>query len=244
MATTLAAALRRLDRGEIAARLEGLAARTRDDFQRVLVPDGTVAGFAYFHDDQRIEYLLHPRDRTTGIHYRLLPMIHAIIDGLLTPEQARTHVDLIREHLLGLDGALFDRPPEYRGGTQRFFQRAESASFFGREIGLMYVHAHLRYAEAMAFFGDAEAFYRALLQAIPVGIRDIVPNARIRQANCYASSSDATFADRYEAQARYDDVRTGRIPVEVGWRIYSSGAASRSASSTSACSVYAEEHRR
>ncbi len=39
-----------------------------------------------------------------------------------------------------------------------------------------------------------------------------------------ASSSDATFLDRYEAQARYDDVRTGRVPVEGGWRVYSSGA--------------------
>ena len=231
-ATTLAAALRRFARdaaaarfNDIAARLETLAARTRDDFQRLLVPDDTVAGFAYFHDDRRVEYLLHPRDRTTGIHYRLLPMIHSILADLLTPEQARAHVGHIRERLLAPDGArLFDRPPEYRGGTQRVFQRAESSTFFGREIGLMYVHAHLRYAEAMAHYGDAEAFYFALLQAIPIRIRDVVPNARVRQANCYASSSDAAVTDRYEAQTRYDDVRAGRIAVEGGWRVYSSGA--------------------
>ena len=29
---------------------------------------------------RRIDYLLHPRDRTTGLSYSLLPMIHAIIN--------------------------------------------------------------------------------------------------------------------------------------------------------------------
>ena len=36
------------------------------------------------------------------------------------------------------------------------FQRAEASTFFGREIGLMYMHAHLRYAEALARVGDGE----------------------------------------------------------------------------------------
>jgi cellobiose phosphorylase len=44
----------------------------------------------------------------------------------------------------------------YHGGLQTFFQRAESASFFGREIGIMYTHAHLRYCEALARYGDAD----------------------------------------------------------------------------------------
>ena len=30
------------------------------------------------------------------------------------------------------------------------FKRAEQAANFGREIGLQYVHAHIRYTEAMA----------------------------------------------------------------------------------------------
>src|SRR4029453_17855749 len=107
--------------------------------------------------------------------------------------------ELIRRHLLGTDGArLFDQPLPYRGGLQRWFQRAETSTFFGREIGLMYTHAHLRWAEALAHLGDGEAAYRALRQAIPAGLRDAVPNACLRQANCYTSSSDAAFADRYE----------------------------------------------
>ena len=36
----------------------------------------------------------------------------------------------------------------------KIFRRAESAAFFGREIGLMYVHAHLRYGEALATLVD------------------------------------------------------------------------------------------
>jgi len=172
-----------------------------------------------------MERWLHPSDASTGIRYRLLPMIHAILADLLSPAQAQAHVALIREHLLGPDGArLFDRPPRYQGGLQQRFQRAESSSFFGREIGIMYTHAHLRYAEAMAHWGDADAFFLALRQANPVGLRAVVRSARPRQANCYTSSSDGCFADRYEADAHYQDLLAGAVPVECGWRVYSSGA--------------------
>jgi hypothetical protein len=187
---TLGAALRRVGRAEPAAHLEALAGPVRDDFQRLLLPDGTLAGFAYFHGDAHPEYWVHPRDRATGMRYGLLAIIHAILNDLLTPDQARAHVALIRDHLLGADGArLFDRPPEYRGGRMRLFQRAETGTFFGREIGLMYMHAHLRYAEAMAHYGDAGAFFGALRQAIPIALGDAVAAAAPRQANCYYSSS-------------------------------------------------------
>jgi cellobiose phosphorylase len=223
--TTLASALRSIGRGAEAAALETRAAAVRDDFARRLIPDGTLPGFAYFREDGQVDYLLHPRDRETGIRYRLLPMIHAVIADMLTPAQATSHVAIIREHLLGADGArLFDRPPTYRGGPQRHFQRAESSTFFGREIGLMYTHAHLRYAEAMARLGDADALFEALRRVSPIALSTVVPTALPRQANCYYSSSDAVVADRYEAAARYDDVRAGRVGYEGGWRVYSSGA--------------------
>ena len=119
---------------------------------------------------------------------------------------------------------LFDRPLPYHGGPQRVFQRAESATFFGREIGLMYMHAHLRYAQALAHVGLADEFFRALCQAAPVGVRAVVPTASLRQANCYYSSSDAAFDDRYQARAQYERIRSGTIPLDGGWRVYSSGA--------------------
>jgi cellobiose phosphorylase len=65
---------------------------------------------------------------------------------------------------------------------------------------------------------------RALCQANPIGIRAIVRTATLRQANCYYSSSDAAFADRYQARAEYARVRDGTIPLDGGWRVYSSGA--------------------
>jgi cellobiose phosphorylase len=220
----LAAALQRLDRGDRAREFEDMAAQVRKDFLRYLLVDDTLTGFAYFREDGRVDYLLHPRDGSTGLSYSLLPMIHAIINGLLTPEQAKKHLDLIQAHLHGPDGAhLFDRPMEYRGGLQTRFQRAESASFFGREIGLMYTHAHLRYAEALARYGDAEGFFRALCQANPIGIRTLVPSATLRQANCYYSSSDPAFSDRYQAFAEYERVKSGDVPLDGGWRVYSSG---------------------
>lgn len=227
---TLACALRETGRdsepgGLDANALDSDAAAIRADFQRILLADGVLTGFAYFRDDGRIDRFLHPSDDATGVRFRLLPMIHAIINDLLTPDQARAHVEIIRKHLLGSDGArLFDRPTPYRGGPERHFRRAESAAFFGREIGVMYTHAHLRYAEAMAHYGDADAFFLALRQANPILLQEAVPSAAIRQSNCYHSSSDAAFPDRYVAGARYDEVRTGRVRFEGGWRVYSSGA--------------------
>jgi cellobiose phosphorylase len=116
-----------------------------------------------------------------------------------------------------------DRPLRYHGGPQTIFQRAESSTYFGREIGLMYVHEHLRYAESQARMGKADAFLRALRQAIPVDYQEVVPQGDMRQANCYYSSSDVLFKSRYEADARYPEVVAGRMPLKGGWRVYSSG---------------------
>lgn len=205
----------------VAQRLAGI----REDFQRLLVRDGVVAGLVRFGDEGEVTHWLHPSDTETGVHYSLLPMVHGILANLFDPKQAREHVEVIGRHLLAHDGArLFDRPLLYGGGIQRRFQRAETSTFFGREIGLMYMHAHLRYAEAMAHLGDGEAMYLALRQANPVGLKHTVRNARLRQANCYTSSSDAAFVDRYAATAEYNAVRDGTVDVEGGWRVYSSGA--------------------
>jgi CRISPR-associated protein Csx3 len=88
----------------------------------------------------------------------------------------------------------------------------------------MYMHAHLRYAQALAHVGEAQGFFHALCQANPIGIRSIVPEASLRQANCYYSSSDAAFEDRYQASAQYGRVVGGAIALDGGWRVYSSGA--------------------
>jgi cellobiose phosphorylase len=53
--------------------------------------------------------------------------------------------------------------------------------------------------------------------------RQVVRQAEPRQSNVYFSSSDADFADRYEAAARWSELRTGRVGVRGGWRLYSSG---------------------
>jgi cellobiose phosphorylase len=208
-----------------AAELGALAADMRADFNRHLVRDGIVAGYAIF-DNGLVdpELLLHPSDTRTGLRYSLLPMTRSIIGGLFTDEQARHHLRLIREHLLFPDGArLMDRPVAYHGGPEKVFRRAESAAFFGREIGLMYVHAHLRYGEAMAVLGEAEALWEALQVVNPVSVAEIVANASPRQRNAFFSSSDAAFPDRYRASAEWERVREGTVAVDGGWRIYSSG---------------------
>jgi cellobiose phosphorylase len=221
---TLARALRAVGRDTDAMPLERDAEAVRADFRRLLIADGVLTGYALF-DGADVRYLLHPRDAATGVHYSALAMIHAIDADLFTPDEARAHLRLIDEQLRGPDGVrLFDRPLAYQGGIQRLFQRAESASFFGREIGLMYMHAHLRYAQALAHVGDAAAFFDALSLVHPIGIGERVPQATPRQANCYYSSSDAAFRDRYEASAAYHRIFDGQVALDGGWRVYSSGA--------------------
>jgi 1,2-beta-oligoglucan phosphorylase len=225
MLTTLAGGLRTIGRESQAVRLESLSEEVRRDFQRVLLVDGVLAGYAVFGSGGKPRLLLHPQDDRTGVHYSALAMIHAILEDLLTPEQIRDHLSLIDTHLQASDGVrLFDRPMPYHGGLERLFQRAETATYFGREIGLMYTHAHLRYAQAMAHVGETERFFHALCQANPIAIRAIVPMATLRQANCYYSSSDAAFEDRYQASEQYERVAGGTIALDGGWRVYSSGA--------------------
>ncbi|HSV13288.1 MAG TPA: hypothetical protein VLI90_03465 [Tepidisphaeraceae bacterium] len=210
--------------GERAAKSTKIADAINEDFHRHLMPDGIVAGFAVFNAGGPVEYLLHPSDTRTGLRHRLIPMSRGIISGIFSRAEAQRHLDLIHEHLLFPDGArLMDRPTKYEGGRERTFRRAESAAFFGREIGLQYVHAHLRYAEALAVMGRGEELLHALRVVNPIAVTQVVPGARRRQRNCYFSSSDAVFGDRYDAAASYARLRDGDIPTDGGWRIYSSG---------------------
>jgi len=222
--TTLAKALRFAGHPDRAAALLAEADRVQAAFREHLLADGVIAGYGLFTPGSPPEYLLHPRDRRTGVRYSLLPMMHAILEGLCTPPEAAAHRGLMREHLWAPDGArLFDRPLPYRGGVEHLFQRAETASFFGREIGVMYTHAHLRYAQMQAHVGDARGLLESLSLAHPVALRERLPQATLRQANCYFSSSDAAFRDRYEAEAQYGRIAAGTVPLDGGWRVYSSG---------------------
>jgi 1,2-beta-oligoglucan phosphorylase len=207
-----------------AGELKEICSRIKSDFNKYLIKDGTVAGYGLVETDGSISVLLHPDDKLTNIQYSILPMNRGIISDIFTKEQALHHQELIEKYLKGPDGArLMNRPLKYKGGIQRIFQRAESSTFFGREIGLMYVHEHIRYAESQAIMGRADAFVKALRQANPVAYREIVTCGDIRQSNCYYSSSDVTFKDRYEADERYDEIKTGEIKLKGGWRVYSSG---------------------
>jgi len=207
-----------------ARELKEICEQIKADFNKYLIRDGVVAGYGLVEEDRSISLLLHPSDHKTNIRYSILPMNRGIISEIFTKEQAQQHLDLIEQHLKGPDGArLMNRPLKYKGGIQTLFQRAESSTFFGREIGLMYVHEHIRYAESQARTGRAEAFLQALRQANPVAYRDIVPCGDIRQSNCYYSSSDVIFKNRYEADERYEEIKTGKITLRGGWRVYSSG---------------------
>ncbi|MDQ6420196.1 cellobiose phosphorylase [Paenibacillus sp. LHD-117] len=209
---------------ELSAELAELAEGIKTDFNRYLVKDGIISGFAYMEEPDSIDLMLHPSDDKTGITYRLLPMTRSMIGELLDAEQAESHYRLIKQELYCPDGVrLMNRPADYAGGVSTRFKRAEQAANFGREIGLQYVHAHIRFIEAMAKLGKPGEVWKGLAMINPVGLSDVVPNADWRQSNAYFSSSDGKFADRYEAQEGFGKLRTGEVQVKGGWRIYSSG---------------------
>ncbi|WP_342372794.1 hypothetical protein PCC79_01550 [Propioniciclava soli] len=200
------------------------ASATADALRERLVVDGELCGYAVVSDDG-LEPLVHPADTRTGLRHGSLQMIHALADELLTPEEASAHLAVIDEHLDGPTGIyLFDRPVEYHGGETHTFLRAEAASFWGREIGLMYMHAHIRWVEALLRLGLAERAWAALQLVLPEGLRAAVPGAVPMQSNCYHSSVDALFPDRYAAQDEAERLFDPTFGFAGGWRVYSSGS--------------------
>ncbi|MEZ5087373.1 MAG: hypothetical protein R2722_14380 [Tessaracoccus sp.] len=102
---------------QICERARSVAEASKTDLRSRLLIDGVLAGYGVVEAPGVFRPLIHPLDEETGLTYSLLPMIHAISGDLLTPSEARRHLDLIEEHLIGPDGArLFDRPVVYRGG--------------------------------------------------------------------------------------------------------------------------------
>jgi cellobiose phosphorylase len=154
----------------------------------------------------------------------LLPFNRGIISQLFNPEDIAHYRAIINQHLRHPDGVrLMDTAVQYRGGKKTYFQRAETAANFGREIGIQYVHAHIRYIEAMCQLGDGQEAWWGLNVIHPIQIQQTVRHAAYRQSNVYFSSSDAAFFDRYQAKKEFEKIRQGTIPVKAGWRLYSSG---------------------
>ncbi|WP_051314800.1 GH36-type glycosyl hydrolase domain-containing protein [Alteribacter aurantiacus] len=209
-----------------AGELKELVTGIEEDFNKYMLGmgNGIIPGFLYMEDKENPKLMVHPEDNVTGIHYRLLPMTRSMIGELVSKEQAEKQYNLIKEQFECPDGVrLMNRPAHYEGGVSKHFKRAEQAANFGREIGLQYVHAHIRYVEAMAKLGKKEDAWKSLFKINPVGIQDVVPNAERRQSNAYFSSSDGQFNNRYEAQEQFGRLRSGDVKVKGGWRIYSSG---------------------
>ena len=212
-------------RTELASRFAGEAGRIKADFADNFIFQGVLAGYVNFVDGQP-RPVIHPSDNRTGIRYRLIPMTRSIIAGLLTPDQEADHERIIEGDLHYPDGVrLMDRPASFHDGVTRVFKRAEQAANVGREIGLMYTHAHVRYAEALGLLGRTR-LGQELLRISPVGQFRRLPTSEPRQRNCYFASSDADFPDRYTAASQWSRLKEGAenpVGVRGGWRIYSSG---------------------
>ncbi|WP_349515670.1 GH36-type glycosyl hydrolase domain-containing protein [Leuconostoc suionicum] len=214
-----------LEKGsELQERCAALADRMYEDFKKYFMQADTLPGFIKMNSNHEVQPIIYPGDQKTGINYRLLPLSQGVLSQVLTGPEVRNALQIIKENLLYADGVrLMDRPAQYHGGVSKIFKRAEQSANFGREIGLLYVHAHIRYAEAIAANGDKNEAWRLLDLVNPINLTDRVPNADIRQANVYFSSSDADFDTRYEAQEQYAQLAKQSVNVKGGWRLYSSG---------------------
>ncbi len=204
--------------------LSQMADSMKQSFMDILLIDGVIAGFVYRDDDGSFKPMLHPNDTMTGINYRLLPMTRSVIAQMVSPEQAKVNIQVVDQKLKCPDGVrLMNLPTRYSGGVSKLFCRAEQAANVGREIGLQYVHAHIRYIEAVAKLGYSDRVWEALFQINPINIKEAVPNAVTRQSNLYFSSSDGLFTDRYDYYDNFNKLYDGSVAVKGGWRLYSSG---------------------
>jgi 1,2-beta-oligoglucan phosphorylase len=199
-----------------------LSISIKNDYEKYIILDDIPAGFVVF--DEEIKYLLHPKDNQTNMKYRLLPFTRSLISEIADHNKVELYHDIIAKVFKHPDGVrLMDKAVQYNGGKKTYFTRAETAANFGREIGLQYVHAHIRYIEAMAKIGKNDLAYKGLFEINPILIKKAVSNASYRQSNVYFSSSDANFSNRYQASLEFERIRKQEIEVKGGWRLYSSG---------------------
>ncbi|MBO4623093.1 MAG: cellobiose phosphorylase [Bacilli bacterium] len=200
-----------------------LAKGIKEDYNKLVIKDGVPAGFIHFRNDG-IDYIIHPSDKESGIKYRLLPLTRGIISEMFDEKQAINAAKIVDDNLTFPDGArLMSDAVKYNGGIKTYFNRAETAANFGREIGLQYCHANVRYLEAMHKLGLSCHFYDGLNKINPIIVTDVVKNALPRQRNSYFSSSDGCFNTRYIAKDNFNKLKTGEVGVKGGWRVYSSG---------------------
>lgn len=223
MLNYLSSAVKPIDK-EYSNELSILKNNVKADYNKYMIIDGISAGFIIFDESGNFKPVIHPKDKETKLKYRLLPFNRGIISGLFNEKDKDDSLRIIKDNLTFPDGVrLMDNTVTYKGGENTYFQRAETGANFGREIGLQYVHAHIRYCEALAKVGLANEFIHGLSVINPVIIRDEVKNAMTRQRNSYFSSSDGNFINRYDAMKNYNQLKTGETKVKAGWRIYSSG---------------------
>jgi len=222
--TQFAEVLKRFGKIDVSSELFNFTKAIQADYQKYMMHNGVSVGFTLMQDGNVPMHIIHEDDKATNIRYSLLPLTRGMICQFYTKEQQQRYYDIIESELLAPDGArLMSETPLYKGGANTFFKRAEFAAAFSREIGLQYVHAHLRYIEASCTIGNKMRAYEGLKAINPILNQDSVKNANTRQANCYFSSSDAAFINRWEANVDYDKVKTGEVQVDGGWRVYSSG---------------------
>jgi len=174
-----------------------------------------------FRGVERPELLLHPSDRRTGLKYSLLPMTQSIIADSLPASGATSS----RAHPRAFAIPRW-RPPHRSAGRlpwrpQTMFRRAESSSFFGREIGLMYVHAHLRYAESMAILATPKRFGKPSTGK-PITVTERLAHGRLRQRNAISAAATPRLPT-VMPQVPSGGGSSPDVGVEGGWRIYSSG---------------------
>lgn len=209
---------------DLADKSQKIAEGVYDDFHKYMLQDEVIPGFLFMSDEGETELMVHPDDTRTGIDYRLLPMTRSMISELIDQEEVAKHYDIIQEHLKYPDAVrLMNKPANYNGGVSKIFKRAEQAANLGREVGLAYIHAHIRYVEAMAKIGKPEETWKNLEVINPIGIFDVVTNSELRQGNAYFSSSDGNFKTRYDAKDNFNELKDQQRTVKGGWRIYSSG---------------------
>jgi len=142
-------------------------------------------------------------------------MNRGIISEIFTKEQAQYHLDLIWQRAKRPRWSRLMNRPSIQGGIQKHFFKSRKAVHSLPGDWALCMCTNISVMPNLRHVWAGQMLLWKPSPGKPCSIQDIVNCGDTRQANCYYSSSDVTFKNRYEADERYDEIKTEKLLLKA-----------------------------